>query len=86
MLADEQSDMPFCLCWANEDWTRRWDASDHEVLIEQKYLPEDNLNFIKSLVPFFRDKRYATSGWQTIPDCLQATAPARRKQNTANMA
>ena len=58
MLADEQSDMPFCLCWANEDWTRRWDASDHEVLIEQKYLPEDNLNFIKSLVPFFRDKRY----------------------------
>jgi lipopolysaccharide biosynthesis protein len=58
MLADHKSDMPFCLCWANENWTRRWDAADHEILIEQKYLPEDDLNFIKSLVPFFRDKRY----------------------------
>jgi len=58
MLADPESDMPFCLSWANESWTRRWDAADHEVLIEQKYLPEDDLNFIKSLLPFFEDPRY----------------------------
>jgi lipopolysaccharide biosynthesis protein len=58
MLADPESDMPFCLCWANENWTRRWDAADHEVLIAQKYLPDDDINFIKSLVPFFKDKRY----------------------------
>ena len=58
MLADFESKMPFCLCWANENWTRRWDAADHEVLIAQEYLPEDDLNFIKSLVPFFTDSRY----------------------------
>lgn len=58
MLADPQSDMPFCLCWANENWTRRWDAAEHEVLIAQKYLPDDDLNFIKSLIPFFNDSRY----------------------------
>jgi lipopolysaccharide biosynthesis protein len=58
MLADSESDMPFCLCWANENWTRRWDAADHEVLIAQKYLPDDDLNFIKSLVPFLEDRRY----------------------------
>jgi lipopolysaccharide biosynthesis protein len=58
MLADPASDMPFCLCWANENWTRRWDAADHEILIEQRYLPEDDLNFIKSLEPFLRDPRY----------------------------
>ncbi len=58
MLADPDSDMPFCLCWANENWTRRWDASDDEILIAQKYLPQDDLGFIKSLVPFFKDKRY----------------------------
>ena len=52
MLADPDSDMPFCLCWANENWTRRWDAADHELLIAQKYLPDDDLNFIKSLIPF----------------------------------
>jgi lipopolysaccharide biosynthesis protein len=58
MLTDPESDMPFCLCWANENWTRRWDAAEHEVLIAQKYLPEDDMNFIKALVPIFEDKRY----------------------------
>lgn len=58
MLLDRESDMPFCLCWANENWTRRWDAAEHEVLIAQKYLPDDDINFIKSLVPFFADDRY----------------------------
>ncbi|QXH51545.1 glycoside hydrolase family 99-like domain-containing protein [Pseudomonas fakonensis] len=58
MLADPESDMPFCLCWANENWTRRWDAAEHEVLIAQRYLPDDDLNFIKSLVPIFEDTRY----------------------------
>ncbi len=58
MLADPGSDMPFCLCWANENWTRRWDGADQEILIAQKYLPNDDLDFIKSLVPFFQDKRY----------------------------
>lgn len=58
MLADPESDMPFCLCWANENWTRRWDAAEHEILIAQRYLPDDDLNFIKSLMPFFNDPRY----------------------------
>lgn len=58
MLADADSDMPFCLCWANENWTRRWDAADHQVLMAQKYLPHDDVEFIKGLLPFFEDPRY----------------------------
>lgn len=58
MLADPDSDMPFCLCWANENWTRRWDAAEHEILIAQKYQPDDDLHFIQSLMPFFNDSRY----------------------------
>ena len=58
MFEDTDSDMPFCLCWANENWSRRWDAAEHEVLLAQKYLPDDDLNFIKSLVPYLQDSRY----------------------------
>jgi lipopolysaccharide biosynthesis protein len=58
MLADAASDMPFCLCWANETWTRRWDGMDEQVLMEQKYLPEDDLKFIRDIEPFLRDPRY----------------------------
>jgi lipopolysaccharide biosynthesis protein len=58
MLADPESDMPFCLSWANENWNRRWDAQEDEILIAQHYLPEDDLNFIKSLEPYLRDRRY----------------------------
>lgn len=58
MLADPDSDMPFCVCWANEDWTRRWDGADHEPLITQQYLPEDDRNFIRDLNHVLRDARY----------------------------
>lgn len=58
MLADSECNMPFCLCWANENWTRRWDAAEHEVLIAQEYREDDDVEFIKSLIPFFRDSRY----------------------------
>jgi len=42
MLADGVPDMPFCLCWANENWSRHWDATAHEVLLKQTYSPEDD--------------------------------------------
>jgi lipopolysaccharide biosynthesis protein len=58
MLANPDANMPFCLCWANENWTRRWDAAEQEVLIAQHYLPEDDLGFIRSIEPFLRDPRY----------------------------
>jgi len=51
-------DFPFCLCWANENWTRTWDGDTKSVLLEQCYEPEDPAKFIESLLPAFRDKRY----------------------------
>ncbi len=58
MLRDPESTMPFCICWANESWTRRWDAADHKVLIEQRYLPGDAQKFIADIEPILRDFRY----------------------------
>jgi len=50
--------LPFCLCWANENWTRRWDGFDKEILIHQDYTETDDREHIRSLVPVLRDKRY----------------------------
>ncbi|WP_170301005.1 glycoside hydrolase family 99-like domain-containing protein [Rhodoplanes serenus] len=59
MLLDHpEIEMPFCFCWANENWTRRWDGNEAEILLEQVYSPQDAVAFIRYLIPFFRDERY----------------------------
>jgi len=40
MLEDKSLDLPFCLAWANETWSRRWDGRDHHILQEQTHKPD----------------------------------------------
>src|SRR5215475_4957626 len=58
VLRSGQPDFPFCLCWANENWTRVWDGSDKKLLIEQTYSADDDLAHIRWLAPAFRDPRH----------------------------
>jgi GT2 family glycosyltransferase len=58
VLKTGKPDFPFCICWANENWTRCWDGGNSELLMAQQHSHEDDLNFIKNLVPAFNDKRY----------------------------
>ncbi|MBZ0296956.1 MAG: glycoside hydrolase family 99-like domain-containing protein, partial [Anaerolineae bacterium] len=51
-------DIEYCLCWANENWTRRWDGMDQEMLLAQEHTPEDDLAFIADAERFFHDDRY----------------------------
>jgi len=39
IMANRDIDFPFCLSWANETWTKRWDARDHHILIQQTHPP-----------------------------------------------
>ncbi len=57
-LADPSIKMPFCLMWANENWTRRWDGADAEVLISQDYRPEDEAGLLADFNRHFKDSRY----------------------------
>ena len=59
LLNDKTLDIPFCLCWANENWSRRWDGSEQSILIAQDYGDkEDRTRHIEYLMDFFKDERY----------------------------
>lgn len=57
-LNDKSIDLKFCLCWANEKWTRTWDGRGDEILIDQKHSPEDDIAFIEHVAEYMRDARY----------------------------
>ncbi len=58
VLQSENPKFPFCICWANENWTRQWDGRDSDILISQHYSKANDVKFIKDLIPVLQDNRY----------------------------
>jgi lipopolysaccharide biosynthesis protein len=58
VLASRAPDFPFCLCWANEPWTRSWDGLERDVLVEQRYSDADDRRHGRWLTRVFADRRY----------------------------
>jgi hypothetical protein len=58
VLRSGEPDFPFCLCWANENWTSVWNGGDRQVLVHQRYSPADDLAHIRWLSRAFADSRY----------------------------
>ena len=50
---------PFCISWANESWTRRWDGGNNDVMLLQTY--DNHLEHIQYLIPFLKRPNYITS-------------------------
>ena len=57
LLEHPEIDINYCLCWANENWTRRWDGKDSEILIGQGY-ENDSVDYIADIKQYLEDPRY----------------------------
>lgn len=66
LLGEDDIPLPFCLCWANEPWTRNWDGDEGSkvVLMEQEYGKEtdwiEHFNYLKGF--FSRDEYIKKDG------------------------
>jgi lipopolysaccharide biosynthesis protein len=58
MLSTGKPDLPFCLCWANENWTRRWDGRENDILIGQSYSDAYMLGLADDVARYFRADNY----------------------------
>jgi glycosyltransferase involved in cell wall biosynthesis len=58
LLGDASLNFPFCVMWANENWTRRWDGLEREILIAQEYREGDDEALIDCFAGLFADPRY----------------------------
>lgn len=57
-INNQKINFPFCLCWANENWTRRWDGLENDILIAQTYTPKHDIEFIADLQKYILHKNY----------------------------
>ena len=58
LLNNRDIDFLFLLIWANENWTKRWDGKEQDILIQQDYLESDPEKFIKDIKKYLIDQRY----------------------------
>lgn len=63
VLASGKPDFPFCLCWANHDWTNKtWKKGSSlkadSTIMKMTYSQEDHIAHFKALLPAFKDDRY----------------------------
>lgn len=92
-LNNEELDFPFCLCWANPDWTKIWAGKGSEVLIQQDYYnKEDWEKHLSYLLPYFADDRYIKEDGkplfviyapEEIPNLEELTAYIRKRVREA---
>lgn len=58
--------MPFAICWANENWSRRWDGKDRELLLAQDYGQATAESVFTSFLPYLEDSRYLRLGGKLV--------------------
>ena len=62
LLGEGAPDFPFCLAWANENWTRTWDGEETDVLLAQTYEQGDAAALIGAMAPYLKRPNYIRVG------------------------
>lgn len=57
-MRDPAISFPFCICWANEHWTRRWDGDEHEILMSAAQSPDDDAQVIVDVAEIMSHENY----------------------------
>lgn len=95
VLQSGEPDFPFCLCWANENWTRVWDGGENKVLLRQEYGDADDADHFRSLITAFKDPRYIKVDGRPVflvyrtgilPDPLRTAATWRKVASESGIA
>jgi len=88
ILGHPEIGLNFCLCWANENWSRRWDGGSRDLLLEQLYDARTIKGIACDLVKAARDPRYIKVDGRPvflvyrpliIPDVAKVMAQLRRE-------
>ena len=62
LFLNKDIDISYCLTWANEDWSKRWDggtgSSEGDILLRQNYSDSELDAMLHHMIPYFRDDRY----------------------------
>lgn len=87
ILSEGRPDMPFSICWANENFTRRWDGGNNEIMLGQDHTDEDDEAVIKDILRYAQHKNYIRVNGKPLillyrfslfPDIKRTTATWRR--------
>lgn len=57
-LNNKELNFPFCLCWANENWSTLWDGGKRNIIMEQQMNEHTYAEFLEDILPFLQDERY----------------------------
>ncbi|TXN15049.1 hypothetical protein FV219_03040 [Methylobacterium sp. WL122] len=94
MLDNKNIDNEFCICWANENWTRTWDGKEKDILLRQVHSAESDRQFIRDAMKYLADKRYMRVDGKLmllvyrvdlIPNCQQTAAIWRDEVREAGL-
>jgi glycosyltransferase involved in cell wall biosynthesis len=74
---------PFCVCWANEDWTRSWDGSTGDVMLAQNHNPASDFAFIQDVAGLLRHPGYIRVDGKPVLLIYRADKLAKPKETVA---